>query len=48
MPPLPPLPPMPDFNQMFLEGLRPVVDVFWTAIWTAVSSSITPPPVPQL
>lgn len=45
MPPMPPMPPMPDVNEIFLNALTPVVDIFWSIVWSAASSSIQPPPI---
>lgn len=46
MAPLPQLPPVsPDLHEAFLHALTPVVDVFWTLVWSAVGSTITTPPL---
>lgn len=32
-----------DINDIFLRAIQPLVDVFWSLVWTATGSSITVP-----
>lgn len=38
---------MPPFDPhaAFLHAITPIVDVFWSLIWSVAGSTITPPPV---
>ena len=30
-------------NDMFLQAMQPVVDVFWTLVWSATGSTLSVP-----
>lgn len=30
-------------NQIFLEGIQPVIDIFWTLVWSAAGSTLSVP-----
>lgn len=36
-------------NDLFLKAMAPVVDIFWSLVWTATGStlSVPPPTMPQ-
>ena len=32
-----------DINNIFLEAIQPVVDIFWTMVWSATGSTLSVP-----
>lgn len=32
-----------NINQIFLEAIQPVVDIFWTVMWSATGSTLSVP-----
>jgi hypothetical protein len=34
---------MSNANDIFLQAIQPVIDIFWSLVWTATSSTISVP-----
>lgn len=34
---------MSNANDIFLQAIQPVIDIFWTAVWSATGSTVSVP-----
>lgn len=30
-------------NDIFLQGIQPIIDIFWTLVWSAAGSTVSVP-----